>query len=99
MTISNSTFTNNQTLPSTSGGGAIFYRPTQAGSLTISGSTFSSNTAGGIGGAIATATFAAGTTVSITNSTFTGNTATNSFGGALDLNSTTATTTPFSLSH
>jgi predicted heme/steroid binding protein len=99
VTISNSTFTNNQTLPSTSGGGAIFYRPTQAGSLTISGSTFNSNTAGGIGGAIATATFAAGTTVSITNSTFNGNTATNSFGGALDLNSTTATTTPFSLSH
>jgi hypothetical protein len=99
VTISNSTFTNNQTLPSTSGGGAIFYRPTQAGSLTISGSMFSSNTAGGIGGAIATATFAAGTTVSITNSTFNGNTATNSFGGALDLDSTTATTTPFSLSH
>ena len=99
VTISNSTFTNNQTLPNTSGGGAIFYRPTQAGSLTISGSTFDSNTAGGIGGAIATATFAAGTTVSVTNSSFTGNTATNSFGGALDLNSTSPTTTPFSLSH
>jgi large repetitive protein len=97
--ISNSIFTNNQTLPNTSGGGAIYYRPTQAGSLSINGSTFSSNTAGGIGGAIATATTAAGTIVSITNSTFTGNTATNSFGGALDLNSTTATTTPFTLSH
>ncbi len=99
VNVTNSTFTGNSTTNATSGGGAIFFRPTTNSSLTVTGSTFSSNTAPGIGGAIATATYGAGTTVSIQNSQFTGNTATNSFGGAIDLDSTNLTTTPFSLSH
>ncbi len=99
VNITNSTFTSNHTTNPTSGGGAIYFRPTTVGHLNISGSTFTSNTAPGIGGAIATATFGTATTVSISNSTFTGNTATNSFGGALDLDSTNVTATPFSLTH
>ena len=97
--VTNSTFSGNSTANPTSGGGAIYFRPTTIGSLSISGSTFSSNTAGGIGGAIATDAHGAGTTVDIQTSKFTGNTATNSFGGALDLNATNRNTTPFSLSH
>jgi len=69
------------------------------GHLSISGSTFTNNTAAGIGGAIATDAHGTGTTISIQNSTFTGNTATNSFGGALDLDGTNLNTTPFSLTH
>ena len=99
VNITNSSFTGNTTGGTTSGGGAIYFRPTTASSLDISGSSFSSNTAAGIGGAIATNTFGAGTTVSIQGSSFTGNTATNSFGGALDLDSSNLNTTPFSLSH
>ena len=99
VNVTNSIFTSNSTTNATSGGGAIFFRPTTNSSLSVSGSTFSSNTAPGIGGAIATATYGAGTTVSIQNSQFTGNKATNSFGGALDLDSTNPNTTPFSLSH
>ena len=99
VNITNSTFTGNSTTNTTSGGGAIYFRPTTASSLSISGSTFTNNTAPGIGGAIATNTFGAGTTVTIGTSTFSNNTATNSFGGALDLDSSNLNTTPFSLSH
>ncbi|HLO33280.1 MAG TPA: Ig-like domain repeat protein [Anaerolineales bacterium] len=97
--ITNSTFTGNQTAGPTTGGGAIYFRPTTVGHLTINGSTFTSNTAGGIGGAIATDSHGASTTISIQTSTFTGNTATNSFGGALKLDGTNLNTTPFSLTH
>ncbi|HTZ20794.1 MAG TPA: Ig-like domain repeat protein [Opitutaceae bacterium] len=99
VNITNSTFTGNHTTNPTSGGGAIYFRPTTVGHLTITGSTFASNTAPGIGGAIATDSHGAGTTIDIQNSTFTGNTATNSFGGALDLDGTNLSTTPFSLTH
>jgi large repetitive protein len=99
INITNSTFTGNQTTNPTSGGGAIYFRPTTVGTLSISGSTFSNNTAAGIGGAIATDAHGAATTISIQNSTFTGNHATNAFGGALDLDATNVNTTPFSLSH
>ena len=99
VNITNSTFSGNHTTNPTSGGGAIYFRPTTVGHVTISGSTFTSNTAPGIGGAIATDSHGAGTTVSISGSTFTGNTATNSFGGALKLDGTNLNTTPFSLSH
>jgi predicted outer membrane repeat protein len=85
VNITNSTFTSNHTTNPTSGGGAIYFRPTTVGHLSISGSTFTTNTAPGIGGAIATDSHGAATTISIQNSTFTGNTATNSFGGALKL--------------
>src|SRR5690349_7562092 len=85
INITNSTFTGNHTTNPTSGGGAIYFRPTTVGHLSISGSTFTSNTAPGVGGAIATDSHGAATTISIANSTFTGNHATNSFGGALDL--------------
>ena len=99
INITNSTFTGNHTTNSTSGGGAIYFRPTTVGHLSISGSTFTNNTAAGIGGAMATDAHGAATTISIQNSTFSGNTATNSFGGALDLNGTNLNTTPFSLTH
>jgi CSLREA domain-containing protein len=99
VNVTNDTFTGNTTTNATSGGGAIYFRPTTVGHLSVSGSSFSSNTAAGIGGAIATDAHGAGTTVSIQTSTFTGNTATNSFGGALDLDGTALTTTPFALSH
>ncbi len=99
VNVTNSTFSGNLTTNPTSGGGAIYFRPTTGGALSISSSTFTSNTAPGIGGAIATDTRDAASTVSIQTSQFTGNTATNSFGGALDLDSTVLNTTPFSLSH
>jgi CSLREA domain-containing protein len=99
INITNSTFSGNHTTNPTSGGGAIYFRPTTVGHLTITGSTFTSNTAAGIGGAIATDSHGAGSTISIQNSTFTGNTATNSFGGALDLDATNLNTTPFALTH
>jgi CSLREA domain-containing protein len=99
INITDSTFTSNHTTNPTSGGGAIYFRPTTVGHLSISGSTFTTNTAPGIGGAIATDTHGAGTTVTIQTSTFTGNTATASFGGAIDLDSTNLNTTPFSLTH
>ena len=102
--ITGSTFTGNTTANPTSAGGAIYFRPSAVtvgptSSLSISGSTFSSNTAAGSGGAIGTGTYGAGTTVTISNSSFTGNAATNSFGGALYLDSTNLNTTPFSLTH
>lgn len=99
INITNSTFSGNHTTNPTSGGGAIYFRPTAVSSLFITGSTFTSNTAPGIGGAIATDTHGAGTTITIQNSTFTGNSATNSFGGALKLDSTDLNSTPFSLTH
>ncbi|MFZ5855964.1 MAG: beta strand repeat-containing protein [Chloroflexota bacterium] len=104
VNIAGSTFTGNLTTNPNSAGGAIFFRPSAltvgpVSSLLVNGSTFTSNTAAGRGGAIATATFGAGTTVTIQNSTFTSNTATASFGGAIDLDSTNLNSTPFSLSH
>jgi LPXTG-site transpeptidase (sortase) family protein len=99
INITNSTFTGNHTTNPTSGGGAIYFRPTTVGHLSISGSTFTNNIAAGIGGALATDSHGAGSTISIQNSIFTGNTATNSFGGALDLDGTDINTTPFSLTH
>ncbi|HEU5001873.1 MAG TPA: Ig-like domain repeat protein [Actinomycetota bacterium] len=75
LTITNCVFTGNQSLANGSGGGAIF---DGAGSLTISGSTFSNNTsASGFGGAVGYSdTGLAAGDVSITNSTFTNNTVT-----------------------
>ena len=52
VTISNSTFTNNLTAPTTSGGGAIYFRPTTSMSLLIHNSDFNGNTSGGNGGGI-----------------------------------------------
>lgn len=99
INITNSTFTGNHTTNPTSGGGAIYFRPTTVGHLSISGSIFSSNLASGVGGAIATDSYGAATTISIQSSQFTGNTAANSFGGALYLDGTNVNTTPFSLTH
>jgi large repetitive protein len=99
VNITNSTFTGNLTTNPTSGGGAIYFRPTTVGHLTVSGSTFTNNTAPGIGGAIAADSHGAATTISIQNSVFNKNHATNSFGGALSLDGTNLNTTPFSLTH
>jgi large repetitive protein len=99
VTITSSTFSGNSTAGPNTGGGAIYFRPTTIGHLSITGAAFAGNTAGGIGGAIATDSHGAGTTVSIASSTFIGNTATNSFGGAIKLDGTTLNTTPFSLTH
>ena len=52
VTINNSTFTNNLTTPTTSGGGAIYFRPTTNMNLLIHNSDFNGNTSGGNGGGI-----------------------------------------------
>ena len=52
VTINNSTFTNNLTMPTTSGGGAIYFRPTTNMNLLIHNSDFNGNTSGGNGGGI-----------------------------------------------
>jgi hypothetical protein len=75
ITITDSTFTNNTTL-STSQGGAIYYRPTTSGSLTIDKSTLSGNSSG-FGGSIYAESFP----VTISNSRIVGNTATYSGSG------------------
>lgn len=72
VTIANSTFTTNLTTPTTSGGGAIYYRPTNGGSLSIHNSDINSNTSGGIGGGIYVnipSAFAAGAIVTIDQGT------------------------------
>ena len=66
VTIANSTFTNNSTI-GTCSGGAIRHN---GGIMTITNSTFTNNTASRSGGAIA-----AGATLNISGSTFTGNSA------------------------
>ena len=73
INITNSTFQDNST-PTSRSGGAIHYRPTNGGSLQISNSIFSGNTAGE-GAAIALIVNGAITPVTIQNSLITGNTA------------------------
>jgi len=83
LTLTNVTLRSN-TASSDEQGGALSYF---GGILTISGSTFSSNSAGESGGAIATIDVTSGNpvpgSISITNSTFTGNTAGTEAGGAI----------------
>ncbi len=96
VTISASTFTNNST-PSASAGGAIYFRTINGGSLSIDNSVFSGNSSG-VGGAISAYPYNAATTVTIQNSQFTGNTASD-VGGALSLEGGLLTTTPFQLTN
>lgn len=88
LTISHVTFSNN-TATNTANGGAIY---TQGGSLRVSDSTFTGNTAGGSGGAIHNQTG----TVRISNSTFTNNTSNETGpatgGGAIYINSSSSLT-------
>ncbi len=98
VTITGSTFSGNQVLRTNGGGGAIFYRPTSGGGLTISNSTFSSNSAVGSGGAIYSPLNLATTNVTIQDSQFTGNSAVTSFGGGLYL-ANVQTGSPYSLTN
>lgn len=77
VTISGSTFNGNQEIGGSGGGGAIRNR---AGSMTITNSTFSNNTAAAGGGAVQNSSV-----MSISGSSFNGNTTTGS-GGAIGNN-------------
>ncbi|MGH3168133.1 MAG: choice-of-anchor Q domain-containing protein, partial [Trebonia sp.] len=85
-TVSNNTFTNNTA--TVYGGGALL---NAAGTMTVTGSTFTGNTGPG-GGAIDN-----DTTLNISDSTFNGNTGGSNGGGAIDnFGTTTMTQTTFS---
>ena len=99
INITNSTFSNNLTTNTLSVGGALYYRPTTQGALTINNSSFSNNTAACSGGAIATASYGTGSTFTIQNSQITNNHATNNFGGGIYLNTNSVNTTAFQLSN
>ncbi len=76
LSVNNSTFQNNHSTSSSLGGGAI---NSQSGStLSVSSSSFLTNTSGASSGAIYSATQA-----TLVNSAFIGNTATTSYGGAV----------------
>ncbi len=76
LTFQNVTVTGGTATTSPGIGGAIF----TGGVVTVTNSTFTNNTADGIGGG---AIFADGAAVTVTNSTFTGNTAPGDAGGAV----------------
>jgi CSLREA domain-containing protein len=99
INITNSTFSSNQTTNTLSTGGALYYRPTTQGALTINNSIFSNNTAAGSGGAIATASYGTGSTFTIQNSQITNNHASGASGGGLYLNTSDVNTTPYQLSN
>ena len=107
VTITNSVFTNNLTAPTTSGGGAIYFRPTNNMSLLIHNSDFNGNTSGGPGGGIYVnipSALAAGTIVTIDQGTqirnnVSGGVAGGTAGGSgLFLGGSALTTTPMLLS-
>jgi hypothetical protein len=104
VTISNSAFTNNSTTETTAGGGAIYYRPTNGGSLSIHNSDIYSNTSGGIGGGIYINNYGTGTVVTIDQGTqirnnVSGGVAGGSAGGSgIFIGGVDLTTTPMLLS-
>lgn len=81
ITITDSTFTNNESLVADADGGAI--SAGSVGDVTITGSTFTGNTAGKHGGALE---FNAANRVNISGSTFDANSA-GTFGGAIGITS------------
>jgi CSLREA domain-containing protein len=99
VNINNCTFDNNSVAGSSFSGGAIYYRPTTLGHLTIDGSTFTNNISAGTGGAISVLTYGTNSTFILRNSQLSNNSSTGSTGGGLYLHGSDVNVTPFDLSN